>query len=741
VFHLKLSPIIFGWTSEMYPKPLPPLPPREHQSRVSYPVDMENNQDQNPHPIFGKAGVKIQRRIRGIRRVKKSVDGKPKQVKENENRKNRPHDREEAREPIAIDGEEVRETTALDGQEVRETKALHGREVRETKALDGEETENMRTLDRFENVPHDPEGTDWKKEYERKAEELEDLQNEFEHYDHQQGIRERALTFERKFDDPLHSLLFAEQDFDTAIKTLLDNYELRIKEREHLNRRYQSEHQRCIEKDDTLKAKNDHLRKQRASNETLRAQLGQEHTNAYNEGRANERSSWTVSWDKCQSEHQDELARKSLQLEEEQKERRVLETKVEDLETQAATAQSELSAVVHSVTQEHERTLETLKKNLKDADLRLVNESRILAEKHRSHIEVTSSSLKMEHMSKLKTVEEAHEKETERLETAHENELDDMKGKTETLKQHHILDIERREKQHAQEISSLRAEIVSLKETHTEALKTKDANHSSELSKEQEKIISLKERHATELEIRGKAHIREMSKLEARMMSLAEKDAIELTTRSITHTTELTARDQIHAEIESKLKGKMESLKMDHSAVLKSRDDTHAAATSKLKKQFRDHLAQREKEHAEITKALRVTVGDYSGALLERDKITYNMIEGKPFEPLLDADVEARFVGLAEEVDTLSRLDWKTNPSGWPEPVLLRLSSNQKTLKRQILKDTIWVILHEFVFCSPFRVFGNEGRALESKWNEECGAGKQKILPIRTFSTASNFCR
>jgi hypothetical protein len=214
------------------------------------------------------------------------------------------------------------------------------------------------------------------------------------------------------------------------------------------------------------------------------------------------------------------------------------------------------------------------------------------------------------------------------------------------------------------------------------------------------------------------------------MRSLEENHAIEMNTISIEHAKAVRALYRFHAEQKHELIGKMESLDRDHSALLKSRDDTNGAAISRLKKQFREHLAQREKEYADATKALRITRHDYSSTLLERDKITYNMIEGKNFEPLLDVEVEARFAALAEEVDILSRLDWKANPSGWSDPVLSRLSRNQKTLERQILKDTIWVTLHEFVFCSPFRVFGDEGRALESKWNEECGAGKPLFLSV-----------
>jgi hypothetical protein len=697
-------------------KPLPPIPTSRKPGRQSDYVDVENHQDQNRSTLLSRAGANLKW---GKRKSRKSDDAKQRLIEGNENRKTRTHNGNESRNTTAPDREEFRDTTALQEEEIREAMTNSGAEIREPRTINGEENDVMKTPDGDEfndvqtfdgmtKVPYDPESTEWKKEYEKTASELKQLRDE--HFDHQQGIRERAHALEREFEDPLHSSLSAEYDFYSTIKTLLDNYEARIKEKDRLNRRYQSEHKRCMDTDDALKAEQGRFRMQWANNEsTLRAQFDQERASAYHEGAAKERSTWTESW----KEFQENFARQSLHLGEEQAKRSALETKVELLETKNATVQSEISDAVHRVTQEHNQTISTLKKNLENADLRLASELSSLEEKHRSQIEVTSSNLKIEHDSKVKMIEGAHEKETEKLEKEHEYELNDMNGKAKALKQ---------------EIINLKAEIKSLSEAHAEELRSKEAKYSNELSKEQDKIIGLKKRHALELETKGRAHIGEISKLEARIVALGEKHAIELETKSTTCATELTARDQIHAEEEMKMKGRIESLKTDHSAVLKSRDDAHSAATSKLKKQFRDHLTQREKEHADITKALRVTIGEYSGALLERDKITYNMFEGKSFEPLLDAEVEARFVGLAEEVDTLSRLDWKVNPSGWPEPVLLRLSRNQKTLKRQILKDTIWVILHDLVFCSPFRVFGDEGRALESKWNEECGAGKQEVF-------------
>ncbi|OAL55641.1 hypothetical protein IQ07DRAFT_583093 [Pyrenochaeta sp. DS3sAY3a] len=533
------------------------------------------------------------------------------------------------------------------------------------KKLESKNAGETSTREEVEKVPHDPAGTDWKNEYDKLQEEMSHVQGDLEHLRNecdkfQAEIKERARDFEGRYKDPLYGELPTERNFPEVIKILLENYHFRIKDREHAKDRYQNEHKRCIGLDDALRAKDGELKRQRATHE------------------------------------------KFLEVDcaQEQAQRRGLEIKVHNLEAMLAGSADE----IERLTSESREALRTLRKSLEDA--------------HKTEMD----RLKQEHKNYIQSTEEARELETKNFEKTHKTELDSMKDEMEHLKAQHAVENHRREEQYAKEIRTLKGQNASLEGSHTNSLREQEAKHRSELSKAQEQRISLEQAHVAELETREQARTKDVSELEAKIASLMTEHSTELNTRSSTQATELKARDRVHAEEELKLKDRMILLQTDHSAVLKNRDNAHAAAISKLKKQFRDHLAQREKEHANATEALRATIGEYSGALLERDKTTYNMFEGKLFEPLLDVEVETRFVELTEEVDTLSRLDWKANPSGWPEPVLLRLSRNQKTLKRQILKDTIWVILHDFVFCSPFRVFGDEGRALEAKWNEECGA-------------------
>ena len=44
------------------------------------------------------------------------------------------------------------------------------------------------------------------------------------------------------------------------------------------------------------------------------------------------------------------------------------------------------------------------------------------------------------------------------------------------------------------------------------------------------------------------------------------------------------------------------------------------------------------------------------------------------------------------------------------------------------MQNTLWVILYEMIFCTPFRVFGEEGVKLDMQWLDKYGQGKLLIF-------------
>jgi chromosome segregation ATPase len=179
------------------------------------------------------------------------------------------------------------------------------------------------------------------------------------------------------------------------------------------------------------------------------------------------------------------------------------------------------------------------------------------------------------------------------------------------------------------------------------------------------------------------------------------------------HKSEKDRMQKEHESNQARLRTNMAKMKQDHDSDQKQMRKEADEEKARLKSEFEAKKAQLETAHAAETKRLRRDIEAYSEDLLARDD----------FKPMPDNDIKARFQDLAQEIDTLARLEWKPNQKGWTDRVLRLLSGNQRLLKKQILQDSVWVILHDNIFCSPFRVFGEEGRPLESQWNDEYGKG------------------
>lgn len=164
---------------------------------------------------------------------------------------------------------------------------------------------------------------------------------------------------------------------------------------------------------------------------------------------------------------------------------------------------------------------------------------------------------------------------------------------------------------------------------------------------------------------------------------------------------------------------------------------------SKLKKTFEEEKARLEGRLEEERQRLkgeleeqadrsRKDIETLNGALLKRDKFT----------PIADRELKDRFLHLDGEIENLARVDWKLNDTDWRDGVL-SLSKNPKKLKRYILQDELWAVLYETIFCSPFRVFGTEGRILETQWSDafpqkERGAANENGLykwPMATWES------
>ncbi|KAN0071923.1 hypothetical protein V8E54_009652 [Elaphomyces granulatus] len=123
------------------------------------------------------------------------------------------------------------------------------------------------------------------------------------------------------------------------------------------------------------------------------------------------------------------------------------------------------------------------------------------------------------------------------------------------------------------------------------------------------------------------------------------------------------------------------------------------------------------KDMEEKQRSLMDEVEALKGAMVERDH----------FKVISDRDLARRFQDLASEIDELSRERWDNRREAtWPFPnnVLLK-SDNERRSKQYVIQNTIWVILYERIFCTPFRVLGTEGKLLEESWVLKYGQALQ----------------
>lgn len=179
-----------------------------------------------------------------------------------------------------------------------------------------------------------------------------------------------------------------------------------------------------------------------------------------------------------------------------------------------------------------------------------------------------------------------------------------------------------------------------------------------------------------------------------------------------------------HTSAVRHLRGEVESLERDREKRKTESDlekmqlkESHKVKQDKLKEKYDAHESQLKKTHKQQQERLQKDVRSRNKALIARES----------YSPITDGELKSMFSSLVRKLDNLARLKWTMNQSPWPDEELNRISDTPKRLQKQIMKETIWDILYEQVFCSPFRIFGPEGSILESEWNKAFRNGKSAL--------------
>jgi hypothetical protein len=123
-------------------------------------------------------------------------------------------------------------------------------------------------------------------------------------------------------------------------------------------------------------------------------------------------------------------------------------------------------------------------------------------------------------------------------------------------------------------------------------------------------------------------------------------------------------------------------------------------------------------EKHEVEKVeLRTVIEDFKVATSRREH----------FKGLTDSELAGLFKRLANSIEDFSRLEWDfSKEQQWPltDTRMREMGKNTRKLKQQVIQHTLWLFLRDYVFGSPFRIFGQHGHEFDVQWTQIYASGK-----------------
>ena len=152
----------------------------------------------------------------------------------------------------------------------------------------------------------------------------------------------------------------------------------------------------------------------------------------------------------------------------------------------------------------------------------------------------------------------------------------------------------------------------------------------------------------------------------------------------------------------------------DYDNLIETMKEDSRETLKNQKSHYESTIAQLKRNHQQKVDRLQKDVQSRNKALVERDT----------FVPISDADIKSETSQLVVEVEEWARTTWQFNNSPWTDEMQRKIAKVPKRLQKHILMDSIWTILYEHIFYSPFRVLGTEGGELEKQWSIAFGKGE-----------------
>jgi hypothetical protein len=337
---------------------------------------------------------------------------------------------------------------------------------------------------------------------------------------------------------------------------------------------------------------------------------------------------------------------------------------IQSLQTEVQTLRNELRA---SKTEVHNRRQEANNNHQQMLKAQnMLGEQNVKFEQERRHLESEMEGLKYHHASQMHTEIQKLHSDNDRIKAWYEEQLRAVRHEE--------------EKRHEQNISSVKhqlheerwnwdARLREVKETYETRIRDLEASSNERMKNEYE-------RHCEEMRQEKERHGNTVNEYKASI-----------------------ARLKLDAELEQR---RLHEL-------LQTEQERFQEEQKRREKELKRQEAKLTKKYTNETLQLRTVNEELKQGLFDR----------KHFRGLKDRDLGNLFRSIAGQVQDFANMEWNGPTSDWPfdEHQLLDIhGENTRKLKKQIVQNTVWLLLYDYIFASPFKIFGSEGEILDRDW-------------------------
>lgn len=395
----------------------------------------------------------------------------------------------------------------------------------------------------------------------------------------------------------------------------------------------------------------------------------------------------------------------------------VARDRIKDLERRLEEAYNAVSA--YEVERDRLLTRNSVLKKEHDREMQLFADDcetrRIAMERgHEQEKQALESRIKRrfsdEYASERKATEERHNGELKKLRTKYDIKMDSLKAELAIIDTRHEGEIAKIREEYRGKKAELKKQLADEISQHESEVREMEKQHSST-------IQQMDQAREDELQCKQKDHDSQIRTM-VQEQEFARSQWSQTESKMIReHNSQMkTLRKEHEDAVDHILKEHKAECRKLNDQIVKMKKD-HATELALRQSEFEKEKAELLHRHADEKKQIEKDRDAYSAALLERDKAR-DKVTGDKFDEMKDVEIKAKFQEMKDAVEKLARLDWRGDQA---QPLRRLFPAHSDTLMRQILQDSIWVVLHKHIFCSPFRILGEEGQRLETQWNKEYG--------------------